>query len=308
MIHLGRLRALCEVSDRGTIAAAAHALHLTPSAVSQQIAALEREVGERLVEPEGRGVRLTHVGRVLVREADAVFAQVERLHAELARHADGNRADLRVGAFATAITRIVAPAARELRAVAPGVALEVIEAEGPEGFAALFRHELDVVISMEAPGAPPRSDPRASRTALRADPLLVALPQDHELAERERVPLDALAGDPWVAPPDGWLCEQIILAGCQAAGFTPQVIHRAADWQAIVALSAAGLGVGLIPALADVRAQEGAVIRALAEPVPRRHIFAACRRGAEQAPSIAALMEAMRMAAKDPPSIVALAA
>src|ERR671929_467860 len=99
MIHLGRLKALREVADRGTIAAAAAALHLTPSAVSQQISALERELGERLVEPDGRKVRLTAVGRVVVRGADSVFAEVESLRAEVARHSDGDRADLRVGAF-----------------------------------------------------------------------------------------------------------------------------------------------------------------------------------------------------------------
>src|SRR4051812_7928103 len=110
MLHLGRLKALREVADRGTITAAAHALHLTPSAVSQQIAALEREVGQRLVEPEGRSVRITAVGRVLLRGADSLFAEVESLRAEISRHAAGDQADLRIGAFATAISRIIAPA------------------------------------------------------------------------------------------------------------------------------------------------------------------------------------------------------
>jgi DNA-binding transcriptional LysR family regulator len=308
MIHLGRLRALCEVSQRGTIAAAASALHLTPSAVSQQIAALEREVGEALVEPDGRGVRLTPVGRVLVQGADSVFAEVESLQAEVARHAGGGQADLRVGAFATAITRIVAPAARELRERAPGVRLEVIEAEGPQAFDELARYELDVVVSMEGPGAPPRDDPRVARTGLRADPLLAVVPHDHRLAGRKAVPLADLAVDPWIAPPRGWLCESIILAGCQAAGFTPHVVHRAGDWQAILALCAAGLGVGMVPALADLHLEEGAVIRPVADPVPCRHIFAACRRGAEQAPPITALFEAMRAAAAQPTDLLALAA
>src|SRR4051794_14390058 len=111
MLNLGRLRALCEFAERGTISAAADALHLTPSAVSQQISALEREMGERLIEPDGRGVRLTPVGRVLVRGADAVFAEVEALRAEVARHVAGEGADLRVGGFSTALARIVAPAA-----------------------------------------------------------------------------------------------------------------------------------------------------------------------------------------------------
>jgi DNA-binding transcriptional LysR family regulator len=334
MLHLGRLHALREVADRGTIAAAARSLHLTPSAVSQQISALEREVGEALVEPEGRGVRLTPVGRVLVRGADDVFSQVESLHAEVARHVRGERADLRVGAFATAITAIVAPAARELGELAR---FEVIEAEGEPAFARLARYELDVVVSIEAAGAPPRDDPRMWRTTLAADPMLAVLPADHPLAAGGTggpsgpaaaggtgrpsgpaaaggtgrpsgpaatgadplgaIPLAALADESWAVPPEGWLCERVIMAACQASGFTPRVLHRAGDWTALAALCAAGLGVALVPALADVTCPEGAVIRPVADPVPYRHIFAACRRGAETSPAVAALVDAMGAAA-----------
>jgi DNA-binding transcriptional LysR family regulator len=297
MLHLGRLRALCEVADRGTIAAAAQALHLTPSAVSQQIAAMERELGERLVEPDGRRVRLTPVGRVLVRGADAVFAEVESLRSEVARYADGDRADLRVGSFASAIARIVAPAARRLRNRSPGVGLEVVEAEGEEAFAALARHELDILVSIEGPGAPPLEDPRVARSALGADPLLAVLPVGHELAREPQVALADLAREPWVLPPEGWTCEGVITAGCHAAGFTPRVVHRTGDWQAVAALCGAGLGVGLIPELGGVRGHDGVAVRPLEPPAPRRHIFAACRRGAEDAPPIAAVMACLREAA-----------
>src|SRR4051794_31611773 len=98
MLHLGRLHTLREVADRGTIAAAADALHLTPSAVSQQLSALEREIGHRLVEPDGRTVRLTPLAEVLVRRADAVFAEVQQLRAEVAAHAAGEQARLHLGA------------------------------------------------------------------------------------------------------------------------------------------------------------------------------------------------------------------
>jgi DNA-binding transcriptional LysR family regulator len=293
MVHLGRLRALCEVADRGTIAAAAEALHLSASAVSQQLSALERDVGERLVERHGRGVRLTPTARVLVRGSASLFAEVESLHAEVARHATGRHADLRVGAFASAIARIVAPAARELRAHAPDVHLQIVEAEGEEAFAALLRHELDVVVSIEGPGAPPAGDPRTARASLRVDPLLAVLPADHPLAPRAQIPLAALAAEPWAAPPTGWLCERVIVGGCQAAGFTPRIAHRAGDWEAIAAMCAAGLGVALVPALAGVRSSREIVVRPVEEPAPRRHIFAACRRGAEQGPAVAAVIEAM---------------
>src|SRR4051794_21890447 len=182
MLHLGRLQALCEVASRGTIAAAADALHLTPSAVSQQLSALEREVGEPLVEPDGRSVRLTPVARVLVRRADEIFAQVESLHSELAEHAGGERADLRLGSFSTGITNLVAPLVRRLRESSPGISLEVTESEMPEALDALGRHELDLLITMEHPGAPRPEDPRFTRAELAADPLLTILPADHAKA------------------------------------------------------------------------------------------------------------------------------
>jgi len=297
MLNLGRLQALCEVASRGTIAAAADALHLTPSAVSQQLAALEREVGEALVEPDGRSVRLTPVARVLVRRADEIFAQVESLRSELAEHAGGDRADLRIGSFSTGISHIVAPAAARLRAASPGVRLEVLEAEAPEAFDALGRRDLDLVVSMEAPGAPPPGDPRIARIELAADPLLAVLPASHPKAGAAAVSLTALREDPWVAPLEGWTCERVILAACQTAGFTPRIAHRAGDWGAVGALVGAGLGVGLVPALADLAPPPNAVVRPLTGRPPCRHLFAACRRGAEGAPAMRAVLGALLEAA-----------
>ena len=293
MLHLGRLRALCEVADRGTIAAAADALHLTPSAVSQQLAALERDVGERLVEPDGRSIRLTPVAHVLIRRAQTIFAEVESMHAEVAEHAAGERADLRIGAFATAIARIVAPAAGALRKAAPGIRLAIVEAEAPDAFARLGRQELDVVVSMEAPSVPGLDDPRITRIALAADPLDAVVPVSHPLAARDAIDLAALRGEPWVGPPGGWTCEQVIVGACQAAGFTPDIVHRAGEWRALAAIAGAELGVGLLPRLAGVTSGAGAVIRPLTGPPPCRHLFVACRRGAEGAPAMRAVLDAL---------------
>lgn len=297
MVDLRRVRALRELADRGTIAAAADALHLTPSAVSQQLAALEREIGQPLLEPDGRGVRLTPAAHVLLAHGDALFAQLELLRADLDAHAAGEAAELRVGGFATSLAGIVLPATALLAHRAPGVRVLVQEAESPQAFLALGRHELDVVLSMEAEGVPAADDPRFFRRPLLADVLDAALPEHHPLAGRDTIDLDALAGETWIAPPVGWTCEAVVLTGCRAAGFGPRIAHRTGDWRAALALVAAGFGVTLIPRLADVEPQPGTVVRPLSGIPPVRHVFAACRRGAERGPAMSALLDALSEAA-----------
>jgi DNA-binding transcriptional LysR family regulator len=297
MVDLRRLRALRELADRGTIAAAADALHLTPSAVSQQLSALEREVGQPLLEPDGRGVRLTPAARVLLAHGDALFAQLELLRADLDAHRSGEAGEVRVGGFATSLGGLVLPAAALLAERAPGVRVLVQEAESPQAFEALGRHELDVVLSMEAEGVPRADDPRFLRRALLADVLDVALIASHPLAAADEVELPALAGETWIAPPAGWTCEAVVLTGCRAAGFSPRIAHRTGDWPASLALVAAGFGVTLIPRLADVEPPEGTVVRPLAGVPPIRHVFAACRRGAERAPALSTVLDALAAAA-----------
>jgi DNA-binding transcriptional LysR family regulator len=293
MLDVRRLRALREVSERGTIAAAAEALVLTPSAVSQQLSALEREVGEPLVEPNGRTVRLTPAAGVLLEHADVLFAQIERLEADLLHHRGAPRGTVRVAGFATGIAGVVAPAAGRLRAVAPDLRLHVTELETPEAFAALARREVDVVVGMVCEGAPGPDDARFTRRDLGADPLDVALPADHALAASPSVALAALSDEDWVAPPSGWSCEQVVRAGCAAAGFTPRVHHRSSDWLAVLAMVGAGFGVSLVPRLAQLRPPPGVALRPVAGTVPCRHLFAACRGGAEASPAVAATLDAL---------------
>src|SRR3954463_5220895 len=121
MVDLRRLRTLRAVADHGTLAAAADALHLTPSAVSQQLAALEREVGHSVLEPAGRTVRLTPAAHVLLSHADALFAQLERMEGELAAQPETPQGEVRVAGFPTALAGLLAPAARPLSATAPKV-------------------------------------------------------------------------------------------------------------------------------------------------------------------------------------------
>lgn len=297
MIDVRRLRALRALSERGTIAAAADSLHLTPSAVSQQLAALERDVGQRLVEPNGRGVRVTPAAELLLDHATTLFAQLERLHADLDAHASGASGTVRVGGFPTALAEIVAPAVEALSASAPEVEVVVCEAEAPEAYELLSARTIDVAIGMEGDRAPRRGDPRYTRVELLRDVMDAAVPADHPLAARDKLPLDALAGEVWVAPPTGWQCESVVVGACQSAGFSPDAVHRTSDWATALRLVAAGLGVALIPRLALASPPDGVVLRAVAGAPPCRHIFAACRAGAEAAPAMRLVLDALSEAA-----------
>ena len=298
MVDLRRLRALRAVADHGTLAAAADALHLTPSAVSQQLAALERETGHALLEPAGRSVRLTPAAHVLLGHADALFAQLEKLEGDLAAQDPSPRGEVRIAGFPTALAGLLAPAARPLHAVAPAVELRILEAETPEAVGMLVARDVDVILGMECSAAPRRDDTRFHREELLGDVLDAVLATDHPLAGRARIDLAELSGEGWVAPPVGWSCDEVFLAGCRSAGFSPKVAHRAGDWQAVMGLVAGGLGISLVPRLAHTAPPVGVVILPLTGVPPKRHVFVACRAGAETSPAMRALLDALSDSAR----------
>jgi DNA-binding transcriptional LysR family regulator len=293
MVDLRRLRALRAVADHGTLAAAADALHLTPSAVSQQLAALEKEVARPLLEPAGRSVRLTPAAHVLLGHADALFAQLERMEGELAAQDAAPRGEVWVAGFPTALAGLLAPAAGSLRQAAPAVELRIREAETDDAVALLVARDVDLILGMECQAAPRRDDARFHREELLGDVLDAVLALDHPLAGRARINLAELDREGWVAPPVGWSCDEVFLAGCRAAGFSPRVLHRAGDWQAVMGLVAAGLGISLVPRLAQGAPPPGVVVIPLTGVPPKRHAFAACRGGAESSPAIRAVLDAL---------------
>ncbi|MEA2481387.1 MAG: hypothetical protein QOJ07_3309 [Thermoleophilaceae bacterium] len=298
MVDLRRLRALRAVADHGTLAAAADALHLTPSAVSQQLSALERDVGHPLLEPAGRSVRLTPTARLLLDHADALFAQLEKLEGDLAAQDSAPRGEVRIGGFPTALAGLLAPAARPLRALAPAVTLRVREAETPEAVAMLVARDVDVILGMECSSAPGRDDTRFHREELLGDVLDAVVATDHPLADRARIDLAELAGEWWVAPPVGWSCDEVFQAGCRTSGFSPKVAHRAGDWQAVMGLVAGGLGISLVPRLAHTAPPAGVKIVPLVGVPPKRHVFVACRAGAESSPAIRAVLNVIADSAR----------
>lgn len=301
MFDLRRVRMLREVASRGTISAAADALHLTPSAASQQLAALEKEVGRPLLEPAGRSVRLTPAARLLLRRADSIFAEIERLDADFAAAERGAAGTLRVGSFATGVIALVAPAAAAVLAERPALDVHVAEDEPGRGLDLLDRHELDLIISMESIHAPRPDDPRYEREDLLDDPMDAVLPVDHPLLRgrdgaHDALPLAALALESFVMPPEHWSCAEVLRGGCQVAGFTPRAAHSAGDWAAGLALVRAGLGVAMLPRMAEIVPPDGVVVVPV-DPAPVRHIIAVTRRGAQDHPVVSAMLTELRAVA-----------
>ncbi|MFD3545456.1 LysR family transcriptional regulator [Streptomyces sp. NPDC058655] len=289
-----KLRILRTLADRGTVTATAEALHMTPSAVSQQLTNLARQLGVALLEAQGRRVRLTDAAHLVLRHTEAVFAQLERADAELAGYLAGDTGEVRIGAFSTAVPALVVPAVAALRASRPGVEVRVRETEAAESYELLSAGVVDLALSLAA-HAPTARDGRFTRLALLEDPLDVALPPGHPLAAAADLRLADLSGDPWIYGGSGpW--SEITRSACEAAGFVPEQAHSASGWTAILAMVGAGMGVALVPRMVSRRAS-GPVVRVLSYERPTRHVIAAVRRGAEAGPAVSGVLDALRVAA-----------
>jgi DNA-binding transcriptional LysR family regulator len=291
-----KLRILRTLADQGTVTATAEALHMTPSAVSQQLTNLARQLGVPLLEAQGRRVRLTDAAHLVLRHAGAVFAQLERADAELAGYLAGDAGEVRIGAFSTAVPALVVPAVAALRETHPRVEVRVRETEAAESYELLSAGGVDLALSLAA-HAPTARDPRYTRVTLMEDPLDVALPPDHPLAAAPGLRLADLSGDPWIYGGSGpW--SEIARGACEAAGFVPEQAHSASGWTAILAMVEAGMGVALVPRMVSSRAS-GVAVRVLAHDRPTRHVIAAVRRGAESAPALAHVLTALREVAAE---------
>ncbi|MEU8842094.1 LysR substrate-binding domain-containing protein [Streptomyces roseus] len=289
-----KLRILRTLADRGTVTATAEALHMTPSAVSQQLTNLARQVGVPLLEAQGRRVRLTDAAHLVLRHAEAVFAQLERADAELAGYLAGEVGEVRIGAFSTAVPVLVVPAVAALRRSHPGVEVRVRETEAAQSYELLAAGAVDLALSLAA-HAPTARDPRFTRITLLEDPLDVALPPDHPLAAAPALRLADLSGDPWIYGGSGpW--QEIARNACEAAGFVPEQAHSASGWTAILAMVEAGMGVALVPRMVSSRAS-GVAVRVLVHDRPTRHVLAATRRGGESAPAVSRVLAALRTVA-----------
>ncbi|MEU9441457.1 LysR family transcriptional regulator [Streptomyces sp. NPDC048304] len=286
-----KLQILRTLRERGTVTATADALHMTPSAVSQQLTNLARQLGVPLLEAHGRRVRLTDAARLVLTHTETVFEQLQRTEAALAAYVQGEAGEVRVGAFPTSVPALVVPAVRALRETHPGVTVRVTEAEAAEAYDLLTAGDVDLALSLAA-SAPSAADPRLTQVPLLADPLDLALPPGHPLAAAPAPALTDLAAEPWIFGGSGpWA--DITRRACEAAGFSPHQGHSASGWAAILAMVEAGMGVALVPRMAAAR-RDGVVMRDLGPDGPVRHVTAAVRRGGESAPAVSRVLEALR--------------
>jgi DNA-binding transcriptional LysR family regulator len=302
MLDLHRLRLLHELYARGTIAAVADALQFTPSAVSQQLAVLEREAGLPLLEKAGRGVRLTDAAIVLVRHADVLLERAELAEAELAAAAGRVAGTGRIASFQSVAFHLAVPAMQALAREAPDLRCELIEAEPEESLPALALGDVDLVLADEWQHQPLARPTGVAREDLWRDPVYLVLPEGHPATRRHRhaVPLAELAGDAWTTGHRETAWQEMTERTCrELGGFDPDIRHQTNDSVTSLALVAGGQAVTLLPALVDPdpAVHPGIAVRAIAGGSVHRTIFAATRAADAKRPSVQALLAAIRAAA-----------
>jgi molybdate transport repressor ModE-like protein len=288
MLDVRRMQVLRAVVTSGSVTAAATNLGYTPSAVSQQVAALERQAGTPLLERAGRGVRPTAAGRLLTEYAAAIGQHVAEAETALADLRAGRTGRLVVRYFATAGAALVPPALARFRRAHPGVTVDLRLADPDDPLPEVERAEADLAIVV-------RPTPRAGihLVHLRDDPYRAVLPKGHPLAAKRVLDLADLAAEPWVdcEGPAG-PCREIVRDACAAAGFTPSVAVESDDYATAQGFVAAGLGVALMPETGLGNRHPSVVARRLRRPEPSRSIHAAVRESTLDQPALRALLDA----------------
>ncbi|MFI5733299.1 LysR family transcriptional regulator [Kribbella sp. NPDC051587] len=285
MLDVRKLRLLRELARRGTIAAVAEALAYTPSAVSQQLTALERETGVPLLERTGRRVILTPAAHGLVEHTESILALLEEAATDLENAARALSGVLRIGAFPTAIPTVVTPAIVALSTENPGLGITVVELDPASVPDALRTEAVDIALVQEYDHVPAAPHP-----GLHTEPLLE---ETVYLATRRTQSLSSLNDAPWIAGTPGTLCHTLTIRACEAAGFTPRIRHHADDFGAVLALVAADQGAAFVPDLAVATPPLGVVLTPL--PIQRRTRLA-YRRGTANHPALAAARRALHQA------------
>ncbi|MFD4528334.1 LysR family transcriptional regulator [Streptomyces sp. NPDC058470] len=297
MLNLERLRTLDALARHGSVSGAADGLHVTTSAVSQQMSKLEREVGQQLLARNGRGVRLTDAGRLLADHAARILSQVELAQSDLEAQRGQVVGELRLAAFPTAARGLFPAVLGALRAEHPGLRVNSRELEPEHGVAGLVRGDIDLAVVLDWYNKPLPVPEGLVKATLLDDPADVAMPEGHPLADRDTVDLEDFADDEWISWPEGEFCHEWLVYTLRAKGIEPRIAHLAGEHHTQLALVAAGLGVCVAPRLG--RDPMPAGVRA----VPVRHrvhryVHAVWREDADRRPSIRAAVEALRRAGR----------
>lgn len=295
MLDVRRMQILRAIVTSGSVTAAAAHLGYTPSAISQQIAVLEREAGTVLLERVGRGVRPTAAGRLLTEHAAIISQNLAEAEAALADLRAGRTGRLSIRYFTSVGPSLVAPALARLRDEHPGVQIDLrlIETEAPLPEVERGNADLALVVGPDGEG------PAGIRLVhLLDDAYHAVLPAGHPLAGRRTIDLADLADQNWIGSEPPGPCLDVVLDACAAAGFSPNFVARSEDYATAQGFVAAGLGVGLIPRLGLDRRRAGVVVRRVRGPEPVRTIHAAVREVALAQSALRTLVEALQEAAK----------
>jgi DNA-binding transcriptional LysR family regulator len=294
MIDLRRLRVLRAVDHYGTVTAAAEALHFTPSAASQQIRQLARELDVTLLEPHGRRVRLTPAARSLLTHADAIHARWEQAETELRAAGEQPSGLLRMSGFPVAVATLLAPLAAALRARHPRLTVQIQETELRDSFDLLFEGEVDLAIIEVTSVNPPMDDSRFDQCPLLDDAFDLVVSAEHPFACREHIALAEASTEDWMISLAS-TCREHTYTACSAAGFTPRAAHHALEWNAVANLIAHRLGVALVPRLAHLAPH--LPIRRIplhGNPRPVRKLLTCTRSGGHHHPAIATAVKELR--------------
>lgn len=290
MLDVRRLRLLRELAREGTIAGAARACSLTPSAVSQQLALLQREVGTPLYFRDGRRLVLTEAATVLVEHTEQVLADLELARASVAALTSTVRGLLRLAAFPTAARALAPDAIARCRAEHPDLRMRLSELETAEAVDAVRGGHVDIALVYEYSLLPRLREPGVRFEKLLTEPLLLALPTP---VEDGPLPLSSLADRPWIAAHQDDALHAMLERACAAAGFAPRLDFESSDYTVIFALVRAGLGVSIVPRLALESTDPDIALREIADVTLSRTTYAAIRAGSRRDPRIATVLDAL---------------
>jgi DNA-binding transcriptional LysR family regulator len=296
MLDVRRMQVLRAVVASGSVTAAAAHLGYTPSAVSQQVAALEKEAGIALLERVGRGVRPTAAGRLLTGHAAVISQHVAEAETALADLRAGRTGRLAIRYFASVGPTLLAPALARLRREHPGVTIDPSLAEPNDPLPDVEHGTADLAIVVRRTSDDGRPGIRVMH--LLDDPYQAVLPTGHPLAGQQVIDLADLAGEPWVGSEPPGRCLEPVIDACAAAGFSPDFVAKSEDYATAQGFVAAGLGVSLVPRLGLSTRHPGVAVRPVRRPEPVRRIYAAVREVSLDQPALRALIDALTDAAK----------
>lgn len=290
-MDLTRLRSLRELARRGSIAAVAEALHLTPSAVSQQIGQLEEEAGVALTERRGRGLRLTAAGLLLARHADDVLAVLDTARSGLAALRGEVAGEVRLAAFPSAAAALLPRALQALRSSHPRLEPIVQELEPAEALAALASWQVDLAIVDDLALAA-GTHPRIVCAPLADDVLCALLPARHPLAGAKSIAIGELAAERWAMDSSSSAYGDFVTGLCRQAGFEPRINAHCRGFEMVASFVAAGCSVSVIPGLRRGRPLRGTAMVEL-RPRVRRQVVLAHRHEGRDHPALRAVMAAL---------------